>query len=73
VHASHRTRTSPVPPLLLTPEQAAATLGVGRTYLYALIRDQRLRSITIGRSRRIPYACLVDFIDTLTQRADEPA
>jgi excisionase family DNA binding protein len=39
-------KPSPVQPLLLTPEQAAATLGVGRTFIYALIRDERLRSIT---------------------------
>lgn len=65
-------KASPVPPLLLTPEQAAATLGVGRTYVYALIRDERLRSITLGRSRRIPYACLVDFVESLRRSADEP-
>lgn len=65
--------TTTVPPLLLTPEQAAAALGVGRTYVYALIRDERLRSITLGRSRRIPYACLIEFVETLRHSADEPA
>jgi hypothetical protein len=44
MHRSDRSRTHAVPPLLLTPEQAADALGVGRTYVYALIRDQRLRS-----------------------------
>jgi excisionase family DNA binding protein len=66
-------KASPVPPLLLTAEQAAATLGVGRTYIYALIRDERLRSIRLGRSRRIPCVCLVDFVESLRRSADEPA
>ncbi len=54
----------------LTPEQAADTLGLGRSRVYELMRDRQIRSIKIGRSRRIPYANLVAFVADLEQLAD---
>ena len=42
------------PRVMLTPEQAAAALGIGRTTVYALIKSGELRSLLIGRLRRIP-------------------
>ncbi|MGE3810586.1 MAG: helix-turn-helix domain-containing protein [Candidatus Nanopelagicales bacterium] len=63
-----------VAPILLTPEQAARALGLGRTTIYALLRDGELRSVRLGRSRRIPYASLVQFVERITTLAiDEPA
>jgi excisionase family DNA binding protein len=47
---------------MLTPEQAAAALGIGRTSVYALIKSGELRSLLIGRLRRIP----LDEIHTYT-------
>lgn len=71
---SHDPRGSDIPRLLLTPEQAADALAVGRTRIYELMRDRRLRSVTVGRSRRIPYASLIDFVGHLEQLTDtEPA
>jgi excisionase family DNA binding protein len=54
-----------VPRLLLTPEQAAKALGVGRTKLYALLRSGQLHSVMLGGSRRIPMAVLKRFVDEL--------
>jgi excisionase family DNA binding protein len=54
-----------VPPVLLTPEQAARALGLGRTTVYALIREGELRSVRLGRSRRIPYANVIEFVERL--------
>ena len=66
--------TDVVTPILLTPEQAARALGLGRTTVYALLRDGELRSVRLGRSRRIPYASLVQFVERITALAiDEPA
>jgi excisionase family DNA binding protein len=66
--------TDVVAPILLTPEQAARALGLGRTTIYALLRDGELRSVRLGRSRRIPYASLVQFVERITALAiDEPA
>ncbi|MGH8894616.1 MAG: helix-turn-helix domain-containing protein [Actinomycetes bacterium] len=52
------------PCLLLTPEQAAETLGLGRSRVGELMRARQIRSIKIGRSRRIPYSGLLDFVAT---------
>lgn len=51
--------------LLLTPEEAAERLSVGRSKIYALISEGRLRSVRLGGSRRIPAAALVAFVATL--------
>lgn len=41
-------------PVLLTVEEAARCLRVGRTTCYALIRAGELESLTIGGLRRVP-------------------
>ncbi|GAB2571992.1 hypothetical protein GCM10027168_00890 [Streptomyces capparidis] len=51
-------------PLALTVEQAAKRLGIGRTRMYALVRTGAVRSITIGRLRRIPEEALNEYITT---------
>ena len=66
---SHVTNTNPVPRLLLTPEQAADALGLGRSSVYELMRARRLRSVKVGRSRRVPYESLLDFVSHLEQLA----
>lgn len=44
--------------LLLTPEEAAEVLNVGRSTVYDLMRLRLLQSVKLGRSRRIPaIAC----------------
>jgi excisionase family DNA binding protein len=55
--------------LLLSPTEAAAHLGIGRSKVYELLRLGQLRSVKIGASRRIPQAALADFIAAL---AEEP-
>ncbi|WP_274914401.1 helix-turn-helix domain-containing protein [Streptomyces sp. WZ-12] len=40
--------------VLLTVEEAARRLRIGRTTCYALIRSGELESIDIGRLRRVP-------------------
>jgi excisionase family DNA binding protein len=40
--------------VLLTPEEAGESLGIGRTKVYALIKTGELQSVQIGRLRRIP-------------------
>ena len=63
--------------LLVTPEEAAEMLSVGRTRVFSWIGRGQLRSVVIGRSRRIPFDALRDFVATLeesvTDRRDDGA
>ena len=58
--------------LLLTPEEAAQVLRVGRTMLYALIQDGHLRPVHIGRSCRVSRAELERYVDRLGAPAPAP-
>lgn len=51
--------------LLLTPEEAATLLRVGRTTVYALMKAGDLRPVHIGRSCRISHAELERFVGRL--------
>jgi excisionase family DNA binding protein len=51
--------------LLLTPEQAAEALAIGRTTLYRLLSSGALPSVHIGGSRRIAYQSIRSFVDEL--------
>lgn len=64
----------PAVPLLLTVEQAADRLGIGRTLAYALVSAGEIESVQIGRLRRIPADALPAFLDRLRGlTADRPA
>ncbi len=54
--------------LLLTVEEAGQLLGVGRTTVYQLIGDGEIRTVKIGRSRRVARCDLEAFVEQL--RAD---
>lgn len=58
---------NPVPPLVLTIEQAAERLGVGRTLMYALVQSGAVESVRIGRLRRIPSDALDTFLRQLRE------
>ena len=51
--------------LLLTVEEAARRLNVGRTTMYALVSSGAVESVTIGRLRRVPSECLDNFVAAL--------
>lgn len=51
--------------LLLTPEEAADALSIGRSKLYELLASGALESVAIGSCRRIPRAALADFVEKL--------
>ena len=55
---------------LLTVDEAAEQLGVGRTLLYELVNSGELESVRIGRLRRIPAAAIAVYVDHL--RAPDP-
>jgi excisionase family DNA binding protein len=51
--------------LLLRPEEVAQALGIGRTMVFELIRSGELRSVKIGKARRIPTAAVREYIEGL--------
>jgi excisionase family DNA binding protein len=51
--------------LLLTVEEAAERLKIGRTHMYSLVSAGAVRSVTIGRLRRVPCECLVEYVSNL--------
>ncbi|MGO9881367.1 MAG: helix-turn-helix domain-containing protein [Acidimicrobiales bacterium] len=55
--------------LLLTPEEAARRLSIGRTTIYSLMASGDLPSVTIGRCRRIPVSALKSFVVRLGDEA----
>ena len=57
--------------LLVTPEEAARRLSLGRTTVYELISNGKLASVRIGRSRRVPVSSLSMFVDSLIETAND--
>jgi excisionase family DNA binding protein len=52
--------------LLLTPEDVASVLSIGRTRVYELMNSDALRSVKIGKSRRVRRTDLDEYIVGLT-------
>lgn len=50
---------------LLTVEEAAGWLSVGRTTVYELLKDGQINSVRIGRLRRIPAEALIAYTTRL--------
>lgn len=53
--------------LLLTVEEAAEMLVIGRSLMYELIRDGSIATIHIGRLRRVPREALTAYITKLAR------
>jgi excisionase family DNA binding protein len=67
------TRETPVEPLLLRPIECAKATGLGRSYVYDLIRRGEIPSVRIGRSVRVPAHQLRAWIDALIAAQQPPA
>jgi len=62
------TSRSTIEPLVVSPREACALLGIGNTRLYRLLGDKVLDSYKDGKSRRIPMAAIRSYIE---RRIDE--
>ena len=56
--------------VLLTPEEAAEALSIGRTRMYRLMREGTIRSVKVGQSRRVPVQALHDYVADLELLSD---
>jgi excisionase family DNA binding protein len=56
---------------LLTIKDVAARLAIGRTTVYELIAKQELKTIKIGRARRVPESVLDQWIARQLRGGDQ--
>ncbi|MFD9000624.1 helix-turn-helix domain-containing protein [Streptomyces sp. NPDC059582] len=54
--------------VLLTVEEAARRLRIGRTVCYRLISSGELESITVGHLRRVPVDAVPEFVTRRRKR-----
>lgn len=64
-----------IPPerILYTSEESAAALGISVTKIKSLIRSGEIRSVKIGRLRRITISSLREFVVLLEMDGNEVA
>lgn len=53
--------------ILLTVEEAAYRLRIGRTTCYKLIRSGALESVPVGRLRRVPAEAIPEYVSRLRE------
>ena len=51
--------------LLHPPEEAAQLLAIGRSQLFELLAHNEIKSVKIGRLRRIPHDELIAYVERL--------
>lgn len=60
-------------PILLTVNEAASRLGLGKTKVYELMMRGELASVRIGAARRIPTRSLEEYVERLlAEQLPEP-
>lgn len=50
-------------PVVMSVEQLAETLQVGRNTAYSLVRSGRIKSVRVGRQIRVPRGALEAFLE----------
>jgi len=59
--------TTPYVKMLCTVDEVAALLSIGRTAAWELVRKRKVKSVKIGRTRRVPVAALQEYVDKLLE------
>jgi excisionase family DNA binding protein len=65
IPAARRTPEPPVERMLLTVEEAATVLGVGRSLMFELIASGQIESVRVGRLRRLRPEDLREYVASL--------
>ncbi|GGU88328.1 helix-turn-helix domain-containing protein [Lentzea flava] len=63
---------TPAEHIVLTVEQAAKRLNIGRTLMYELVTTGAVESVHIGRLRRIPLQALTNYVNKLMNGTPNP-
>ncbi len=53
---------------LFTVQEVSEITGLGRSLLYEKLRNGELRSLTVGRARRVSKRAIEDFVQTLEEQ-----
>ena len=56
--------------LLLSVEEAADQLRLGRTGTYELVKTRKIQSVKVGRRRLVVRSSLLDFVQALLVEQD---
>lgn len=59
--------------ILLTVQEAARVLGIGRTLMYSLVMSGEVESVPIGRLRRVPAECVTEYVTRLRATKNKAA
>lgn len=52
--------------ILVSVVEVARMLSIGRTVAWELVRKQKIKSVKIGRTRRVPIAAIQEYVERLT-------
>jgi excisionase family DNA binding protein len=52
-------------PILVSVADTANMLSIGRTAAWELVRKQKIKSVKIGRTRRVPMVAIQEYIERL--------
>ena len=58
------------PSLLMTVEAAADYAGMSQSRMYEMVTADKIKSLKIGKSRRIPRAAVKDYVNDLVAAQD---
>jgi excisionase family DNA binding protein len=65
--------TQSIGAVLLTVEEAAMRLRIGRTTMYALVSSGAVESVKVGRLRRVPVEAVDAYVTVLRTISSHPA
>ena len=55
---------------VLTPQDVKEVLGIGLNKTYELLKSGAIKNFKIGRCRKIPKHCLIEYIDSMVFSSD---
>jgi excisionase family DNA binding protein len=56
-------------PILVSVADAAQMLSIGRTPAWELVRKQKIKSVKIGRTSRVPVSAVQEYVQRLLDEA----
>lgn len=56
-------------PILVTVDELAKALSIGRTAAWELVHKGKIKSVKIGRTRRVPVSAIQEYVQKLLEAA----